>query len=126
MICIPGSKTCFGKTKSREVTAIQRNYDELDWLPILILEKDRLQDRPFVPSLLGWCCTGIPDGTVPSCFSQPSVDNVFGRLLVVTSLFRGFGFRHWAIGSLLSHTFGTLFRSGSDNRVTIYCFSNRN
>ena len=31
-------------------------------------EKDRLQDRPYGPSLLGWCCTGIPDGTVPSCW----------------------------------------------------------
>ena len=60
--------------------------------------------------------------------AQPSVDNVFGWLLVVTSLFRGFGFRHSAIGPLLSRApkFGTLFRSGSDNHVTIYCFSNRN
>ena len=60
--------------------------------------------------------------------AQLSVDNVFGRLLVVTSLFRGFGFRHSAIGPSLSQApkFGTLSRSGSDNRVTIYCFSNRN
>ena len=60
--------------------------------------------------------------------AQPSVDNVFGRLLVVTSLFRGFGFRHSAIGPSLSQApkFGTLSRSGSDNRVTIYCFSNGN
>ena len=59
--------------------------------------------------------------------AQPSVDNVFGRLLVVISLFRGFGFRHSAIGPSLSQApkFGTLFRSGSDNRVTIHCFSNR-
>ena len=28
-------------------------------------EKDRLQDCPYGPSLLGWCCAGIPDGTVP-------------------------------------------------------------
>ena len=60
--------------------------------------------------------------------AQPSVDNVFGRLLVVTSSFPGFGFRHSAIGPSLSRArkFGTLFRSGSDNRVTIYRFSNRN
>ena len=60
--------------------------------------------------------------------AQPSVGNVSGRLLVVTSLFRGFGFRHSAIGPSLSQApkFGTLFRSGLDNRVTIYCFSNRN
>ena len=31
-------------------------------------EKDRLQDGPFGPTLLGWCCAGIPDGTVPSCW----------------------------------------------------------
>ena len=31
-------------------------------------EKDRLQNRPYGPSLLGWCCAGIPDGTVPSCW----------------------------------------------------------
>ena len=31
-------------------------------------EKDRLQDRPYGPSLLGWCCAGIPDGTVLSCW----------------------------------------------------------
>ena len=60
--------------------------------------------------------------------AQPSVDNVFGRLLVVTSLFRGVGFKHSAIGPSLSRApkFGTLFRSRSDIRVTIYCFSNRN
>ena len=40
--------------------------DELHWLPNQ--EKDRLQDRPYGPSLLGWCCAGIPDGTVPSCW----------------------------------------------------------
>ena len=31
-------------------------------------KKDRLQDRPYCPSLLGWCCAGVPDGTVPSCW----------------------------------------------------------
>ena len=30
-------------------------------------EKDRLQNRPYGPTLLGWCCAEIPDGTVPSC-----------------------------------------------------------
>ena len=31
-------------------------------------KKDRLQDRPYGPSLLGWCCAGIPGGTVLSCW----------------------------------------------------------
>ena len=91
-------------------------------------KKDRLQDRPYGPSLLGWCCAGVPDGTVPSCWLSRRLTMSYGRLLVVTSLFRGFGFKHSAIGPSLSRPpkFGTLFRSGSDNRVTIYCFSNRN
>ena len=29
-------------------------------------EKDRLQDRPYGPTLHGWCCTGVSDGAVPS------------------------------------------------------------
>ena len=60
--------------------------------------------------------------------AQLSVENVSGRLLVVTSLFQGFGFRHSAIGPSLSQApkFETLFHSRLDNRVTIYCFSNRN
>ena len=37
--------------------------DELHWK-----KKDRLQDRPYGPSLLDWCCAGVPDGTVPSCW----------------------------------------------------------
>ena len=59
--------------------------------------------------------------------AQPLVDNVSGQLLMETS-FRGFGFRHFTIRPLLSQApkFGNLSRSRLDNRVTIYCFSNRN
>ena len=31
-------------------------------------KKDQLQDRSYGPPMLGWCCAGIPDGTVPSCW----------------------------------------------------------
>ena len=96
--------------------------DELHWLPIR-------KSRSPLWSVTAWLV--LRRNTWWNCailLAQPSVDNVFGRLLVVTSLFRGFGFRHLAIGHSLSQAskFGTLFRSGSDNRVTIYCFSNIN
>ena len=47
-------------------------------------EKDRLQDRPYGPTLLGWCCAGIPDGTVPS------------RWLSRRSIMSSVGFSGWS------------------------------
>ena len=90
-------------------------------------KKDRLQDRPYGPSLLGWCCTGIPDGTVPSCW--------LSRRSTMSSV----GFSWWPRCSKVSASdiWSSGLRSGPQiwnslplrirqSRDNINCFSNRN
>ena len=79
--------------------------DELHWLPI----RRRIDFK--ITLMVRHCMVGAaPEYLMELCqLAQLSVDNVSGQLLVVTSLFRGFGFRHLAIGPLLSQApkFGT-------------------
>ena len=101
--------------------------DELHWLPIRrrIDFKIALMVRHWLfgtaPEYLMKLCHYVGSAVGRECLRS-------ARLLGVTSSFRGFGFRHSAIGPSLSRAlkFGTLFRPGSNKRVTIYCFSNRN
>ena len=101
--------------------------DELHWLPI----REGSTSRSPLWSVTAWLV--LSRNTWRNCailLAQPAVGRQCLRSAsrIVTWLFRGFGFKHSAIGPSLSRApkFGTLFRSGSDNRVTIYCFSNRN
>ena len=51
MICIPGSKTCSGKIKSRKVTAIQRNYG-VRCPPYYVVIRISLEEHMQIMSLL--------------------------------------------------------------------------
>ena len=88
--------------------------DELHWLPI----RRRIDFK--IALMVRHCLVGAAPEYLMELLAQPSVDNVFGRPLVVTSLFRGFGFKHSAIGPSLSRApkFGTLplgIRQSRDN-----------
>ena len=93
--------------------------DELHWLPI----RRRVDFK--IALMVRHCLVGAaPEYLMELCHP---VGSAVGRQCL-RSASRGFGFRHSAIAPSLSQApkFGTLFCSRLDNRVTIYCFSNRN
>ena len=101
-------------------------HDELHWIPIWRRIDFKIA---LIMSVTAWLVlAGIPDGTVQSCFfsavgRQHLRSASRSNLIVPRFRLQTLGYRVFAVSD---PKFGTLFRSGSDNRATIYCFSNRN
>ena len=94
------------------------NADELNWL-----HNQKLVSY-YNPSLLYWCCAGIPVQQMCHPVGSAVGQSMSGlvKYLEGTSKFRSFGFKHSAIGPSFSGgpKFGTIFQCRDR---TIHCFS---